>query len=873
MQSGDVMNVVENPQNTPLGFERYFTKDNHVLKDFGINFVSRTAHIENYAGKVIFHQDDVIVPDFWSQTAVNILAQKYFKKVGVPNAVRLIFEAGVPHAYARSIPGVSNENFTGENSLKQVAYRLVGHWIYIGFKNGYFLTEGQADIVFDELRYMLYTQMAAPNSPQFFNTGLYWAYGITGNANNDHYAGAAHTLDAERTEHCYREGDILKVNNSYAAPQIHACFINQVEDKLIGPDGIMDLFTKEARIFKYGSGSGCNYSAIRGKDEPLSGGGFSSGLLSFLKIGDTVGGAIKSGGTTRRASRCLILDDNHPDLLDFIQWKTHEEDKARALIEGSKLINSQESDFPVYNSAFEGEAYTTITGQNANNSVNVSNDFMAAAQINSHWYLIQRTGGIAKTINAQYYLKEMAKAAWKCGDPGIFFGDNINEWNTCPVDETISATNPCFEYLWFSNTACNLASLNLLRFYSNETFDIEGFKHAVALWTTVLDISISMAGYPSEVMAKKSFEYRTLGLGYTNLGALLMVMGVPYNSDAGRELASDITVLMTGQAYATSAKLASYLGAFPAYERNKEFMFSVLQKHASAYLARGTKGASDMSRAIFNLWTRVLDAESYRNAQVTLLAPTGTISFIMDAQTTGVEPDFALVKHKELAGGGNIKLINQSIVPALYALGYEGRHVNSIIEYVLATGSIKDCPLIDRKNYDIFACANDISPAGHLMMLAAIQPFVSGGISKTINLPNSASIEDVKNVFISAWKLGLKCISIYRDGCKASQPLTVQKNLPKDENPSGDEVIASIAHSLDCTERDVIQYAHESVRVPGYGSLTETFFGVTEEYTFTSEDIKFHEAVAVCPTCGHQMSVQIGVCHLCPVCGATTGCS
>ena len=851
--NGDEYSVSKNT----LSFERYFTKDNYHLPDFGINFVSRTAHIENLSGEVIFHQDNVIVPDFWSQTATNILAQKYFRKVGVPDLAKHVYETDVPAAFARAIP--ANAVSRGEDSLRQVAKRLAGHWVYAGFKNGYFNSEAEADIFYDEIRYMLYMQMAAPNSPQFFNTGLYWAYGIKGNENNDHYAGAAHALAAERIEHCYREGDIVKLNNSYEAPQIHACFINRVEDKLVGPNGIMDLWGKEARIFKYGSGSGCNYSAIRGKNEPLSGGGVSSGLISFLKIGDAVGGAIKSGGTTRRAARAVILDDTHPDLLEFIQWKVKEEEKARALIEGSRVVNEVEPEFPLFTSAFEGAAYTTVSGQNANNSVNISDAFMNAVESNGDWTLSNRTNTV-NTQDAGYYpraatvLNEIACAAWKCGDPGLFFGDTINEWNTCLNDERIISTNPCFEYLWFADTACNLASINLLSFYDNNAFDVESFSHAVTLWTAVLDISISMAGYPSEEVAKKSLEYRTLGLGYTNLGALLMVMGVPYDSQEARDISGDITALMTGQAYATSARIAEKLAPFPAHARSKLRMKQVLNKHSEGVFDRPAAFDRRIARAAGRAWDEALKATSYRNAQVTLLAPTGTISLLMDAQTTGVEPDFALVKYKELAGGGNIKFVNQAVERALTNLGYGGCLKEAIINYILNHGTARGCELLSPQNQAIFACANDIMPDGHLGMLAATQPFLSGGISKTINLPNSATVEDVKAVYICAWKLGLKCVSVYRDGCKASQPLTAKKAPPKAQLPSGDADYLG-------------GYFTESFAPPPVPPV------FTEQLTPAPEDVKFHGAVTPCATCGHPMSLQIGVCHMCPCCGATNGCS
>ncbi len=832
MYSGDTINVVENSKKNQM-FKRHFTKDNHRLSDFGISFVARTAHIENAQGEVIFHQDNVIVPDFWSQTAVNILAQKYLRRVGVPNMTVSVPSQDVPHQFWRNLPhGVSY--LAGETDFRQVVYRLTGHWIYTGFLHRYFTDVNEALIFRDELTYMLYNQMAAPNSPQFFNTGLYWAYGIKGGYRDDNFSEG---FDAKT---------ILHVFNAYEAPQIHACFINKVDDTLVGNDSIMALWTKEARIFKFGSGSGCNYSAIRGKNEPLAGGGVSSGLMSFLKIGDAVGGAIKSGGTTRRASRNVIVDVDHPDLLEFIGWKVKEEEKARALIEGSKLVHEAEPDFPVYTSAFEGEAYTTISGQNANNSVNISNAFMQRTVADGFWDLKPRTGKVynQKPQKARNIFHEIASAAWKCGDPGVFFGDNINEWNTCINDEKIIAANPCFEYLWFSNTACNLASLNLLKFYNNKQFDVEAFCHATALWTVVLDISISMAGYPSKAVAKKSLQYRTLGLGYTNLGALLMVMGVSYAEELGRTIAADITALLTGQAYLTSAELAERLEPFPAYEANKDVMFKVLGKHLSHVLAFRER-EQNLYAAIVHVWNKVLEKDGYRNAQVSALAPTGTISLLMDAQTTGVEPDFALVKYKELAGGGQLKLVNEAVEQSLINLGYMPEFIQSIRKHISETGSMKACKLIPPAFHGIFACANEIEPESHLAMLAAIQPFVSGGISKTINLPNSATVNDITEIYFHAWELGLKCVSVYRDGCKASQPLTAKKEPPKDNKSS---------------EAQLSLFATKSVLIADLNVYSE-------------QDVIFHENKTVCQTCGFEMTLRAGVCHLCPVCGSTTGCS
>jgi ribonucleoside-diphosphate reductase alpha chain len=754
---------------SPLIIERVFTKDNYLRNDeFGINFVERTAHIIDSNGNVIFHMDNVIVPDFWSQTAVNILAQKYFRKTNVPLLWYDVAEQNIPFWASRRIPQ-KDTKFTGENDLRQVVSRLVGHWVYTGFKNGYFKDEIEAQIFQDELKYMLYHQIAAPNSPQWFNTGLYWAYGIEGNQNNDHWT---RSFNEEPDINCNPFYPFYKVENSYQYPQIHACFINKVEDKLVGENGIMDLFAKEARIFKYGSGSGCNYSDIRGKGELLSGGGVSSGLLSFLKIGDTVGGAIKSGGTTRRASRMVLLNCDHPDILEFIDWKVKEEEKVQALVEGSKIIRTENVTFPEYTSHYEGEAYQTVSGQNSNNSIVITNHFMDSMIKDYEWLLKLRTNGAnVKPIRAKVLFEKIAKAAWQCGDPGIFYKDTINEWNTCRNDEEIMACNPCAEYLWFSDTACNLASLNLLKFYQNKQFNIEQFVQACKLWTIVLDISIDMAGYPTYEIARKTFDYRTLGLGFTNLGALLMVSGYPYNSDRGRFFASDIASLMTATAYLTSAQLAERLTSFPRYEYNKEIMKEILDDH---YICN-VNPDSPICIKTKKTWSEILnEANSFRNAQVTVIAPTGTISLIMDCATTGIEPDYSLIKYKELSGGGTMKLVNGCTQEALANLGY-GEWVPRILEYISENGTIDGCPLVDHSHYAIFDCASDITPLGHLLMVAAVQPFISGGISKTINLPNSATVEDIEKIYLEAWHNGVKCISIYRDGCKNSQPLTAKK--------------------------------------------------------------------------------------------------
>jgi ribonucleoside-diphosphate reductase alpha chain len=834
---------IQNTKLPALFLDEYFTKSYLNKLTFDINFVSRSAHIEDSKGKVIFHQDKVTAPDFWSQQAINILAQKYFRKTGVPSITKPYPEDGIPDWICRRIP-IEFQGYEGENDIRQVVNRLVGHWTYIGWKKEYFNlsfdtkeNEEQALIFSNELSYMLYKQIAAPNSPQWFNTGLYWAYGITSHVK--HYINSS-------------EGD------AYEYPQIHACFINKVEDKLIGQDGIMDLWNKEARIFKYGSGSGCNYSNIRGKGEPLSGGGISSGLLSFLKIGDTVGGAIKSGGTCRRSARSVILNIDHPDVEEFIDWKVKEEQKVHALVNGSKVIREHHNteiaaNFPEYDYSFEGEAYSTVSGQNSNNSLLVCDLFMKILKghEDNKFALRNRTDiDQITSVKAKELWTKIAKAAWVCGDPGLMFYNNINDWNTCINEEKIIATNPCFEYLWFTDTACNLASINLLPFNEGETFDVEGFKQACTLWQIVLDISVEMAGYPTAAIAQKSLKYRTTGLGFTNLGALLMQMGIPYDSERARNIARDICALMTGQAYITSAQLGERLGAFDVYEQNKESMNEVLQRHYSEMWNNDDNREYHIFHEVSNVWRDLLrdNSRAFRNAQVTVLAPTGTISFIMDCDTTGIEPDFALVKFKELSGGGNMTLVNNQVRIVLEdVLSYSQEMANTIISHVYKYGTIRECSLIDRRNYAIFDCANDISPMGHLKMVAACQPFISGGISKTINLPNSCTVEEIENIYFTAWEMGIKCISVYRDGCKNSQPLVAKKKTAPKETYRPSEVPRTVQDT-----GPILQLETDEPLQP------------------SKMDVVYYKS---CNHCGCNNLQMAGTCTYCTNCGQGSGCS
>ncbi|MCS6783894.1 MAG: adenosylcobalamin-dependent ribonucleoside-diphosphate reductase [Candidatus Caldarchaeum sp.] len=848
-----------------LKIKRFYTDGRDVFSYF--KWERRTSQIKDLSGNVIFEMKDVEVPSFWSQVATDILAQKYFRKTGVPQ----YDENGNP------ILDKDGKQVTGsERSLRQVVRRLAGCWRAWGEKFKYFASPEDAQAFQDEIEYMLIAQMAAPNSPQWFNTGLHHAYGITGPPQGHYY------YDEESQA-------VVPSKDAYSRPQAHACFILSIKDDLVNPGGIMDTWVKQARIYKYGSGEGCNYSSLRAKGEPLSGGGVSSGVMSFLRVGDTVAGSIKSGGTTRRAAKMVVLNIDHPEIEDFIDWKMKEEMKVAALVSAG------------YPADFEGEAYQTVSGQNSNNSVRVTNDFMRAVIEDRDWALTWRTNGrVAKRVKARDLWERIARAAWSCADPGMQFDTTINEWNTCPETGRINATNPCSEFNFLDNTACNLASLNLVKFYDEEKgeFDVKAFQHAVRLWTIVLEITVGMAQYPSPEIAEMSYRTRSLGLGYANLGGLLMRMGFPYDSDVGRAVAAAITALMTAEVYATSAEIAMFAGPFAEYEKNKTHVLRVLNNHRRAiYGARPEEyegleikphlppldlAPSYLLEAARSAWDRAVAlCEKYgvRNAQATLIAPTGTIGLLMDCDTLGIEPDFSLVKMKKLVGGGYFKLVNRSLEPALRKLGYSEKQIRDIIEYVIGTNTLRGtqpvnyhslkarglkddelqkietllvsasrlsdvlnphvlgeetmrrlgipakaykdpgfsllkhlgfsdrdieisddvicgsmtvegAPYLRPEHVAVFDCAVPSGRKGkrfvhyraHLLMMAAVQPFLSGAISKTVNMPNEATVEDVASVYMDAWKLGLKCIAIYRDGSKLSQPLsTVTKK--KEEQP------------------------------------------------------------------------------------------
>ncbi len=835
-----------------LKVPRYFTRKGENPFE-SVEYDLRSSVIRDASGKEIFRMDNVEVPKFWSQTATDILAQKYFRKAGVPQE-----DGSLGH----------------ETSIKQIVHRLAYTWRRWGEEYNYFATEEDAQAFYDELVYMLLHQIAAPNSPQWFNTGLFDVYGISGKSQGHWYVD-------EKT------GELKASESAYERPQPHACFILSIKDDLVNPGGIMDLWVREARIFKYGSGVGTNYSNIRAKGEPLSGGGTSSGLMSFLLIGDRAAGAIKSGGTTRRAAKMVILDIDHPEILEFIRWKKEEEKKVAALVAAG------------YSSDYEGEAYQTVSGQNSNNSVRVPKEFLEAVEKDADWHCTARTTGeIMKTYRARFLWDEIAQAAWSSADPGVQYDTTINEWHTCPKAGKIRASNPCSEYLFIDDTACNLASINLRKFIDTDSlqFDIEGFQHAARLLTVVLEISVLMAHFPTKEVALRSYEFRTLGLGYANLGSLLMVMGIPYDSEKGRAIAGAITAIMTGTAYKTSAELASVKGPFPKYEENKEDMMRVLRNHY--YATYNDKNSYEgltikplglqekyvpeyLLNAARKVWEETLalgEKYGFRNAQTTVLAPTGTIGLLMDCDTTGVEPDFALVKFKKLAGGGYFKIVNQSVPIALKTLGYSPEEIKDITRYIIGHGTLKGAPHINidklltlgftpediekieeqlpsafdinfvftpwmlgpevmerlgiepekynspsfnllktlgftakeieeaneyicgtmmiegaphlkEEHYPVFDCANKngkrgkryIAPMGHVKMMAAVQPFITGAISKTVNLPNEATWQEIQDIYMQGWKLGLKAISIYRDGSKLSQPLSTKTEDAEEE--------------------------------------------------------------------------------------------
>jgi len=942
-----------------MKIDRSFTKAG---KDAyaSLEFTHTVSEIRNPDGTIVFKLDNVEVPTTWSQVASDVIAQKYFRKAGVPSLLKKVKEKGVPEFLWRSVPDTKaleklpeEDRFTGENSARQVFDRLAGAWAYWGWKGGYFTNEADASAYFDEMRYMLATQRAAPNSPQWFNTGLHWAYGIDGPSQGHFYVD-------------YKTGKLTKSDSAYEHPQPHACFIQSCADDLVNEGGIMDLWVREARLFKYGSGTGTNFSMLRGEGESLSGGGKSSGLMGFLKIGDRAAGAIKSGGTTRRAAKMVICDADHPDIEKFINWKVIEEQKVASIVAGSKMhelkLNAifaaiaafdgteegaydpaanptlktairdakkhaipetyikrvldyarqgyASIEFPTYDTDWDSEAYSSVSGQNSNNSIRVTDAYLKAVKDDADWDLIGRKDGkVTKSIKARDLWEQVGHAAWACADPGIQYHDTVNAWHTCPEDGPIRGSNPCSEYMFLDDTACNLASMNLLTFYKDGEFQADEYVHATRLWTVTLEISVMMAQFPSKEIAQLSYDFRTLGLGYANIGGLLMNMGYSYDSDEGRALCGALTAVMTGVAYATSAEMAGELGAFPGHAKNADHMLRVMRNHRRAAYSE-TEGYELMNvnpvaldhvncpdQRLVELakasWDEALNLgkkHGYRNAQSTVVAPTGTIGLVMDCDTTGIEPDFALVKFKKLAGGGYFKIINRSVPAALEKQGYGSAQIEEIISYAVGHGTIgnapginhtslighgfgsaelekieaalpsafdirfvfnqwtlgeefctgtlgipanklndptfdllrhlgftkKDielandhvcgtmtlegAPFLKEEHYSIFDCANPCGKIGkrflnvdsHITMMAAAQSFISGAISKTINMPNDASIEDCKAAYELSWSLGIKANALYRDGSKLSQPLAAA--LVEDDDEAAEILETGTTH-------------------------------------------------------------------------------
>jgi ribonucleoside-diphosphate reductase alpha chain len=826
-----------------LAFERRFT-------EVGVNplddvvWERRQSVINNPDGSVVFKMEGAEIPAGWSQLATDIVVSKYFRKAGL-----------------------HGDKARGETSVRQVVHRVAHTLRWAGEQfGGYFATKKDADAFEAELSFLLVNQYGAFNSPVWFNCGLYHEYGIEGSGGNWAWDEACSA--------------VVEVPNAYSHPQCSACFIQAVDDDLMS---IYELMKSEARLFKYGSGTGSNFSAIRGKQEKLSGGGTSSGLMSFLEVFDRAAGSTKSGGTTRRAAKMVCLDMDHPEIADFVNWKVREEKKAKALIASG------------YESDFNGEAYRTVSGQNSNNSVRVTDEFMKAALGGGKWQTRARTTNeVVDTYDAAELWQQIAEAAWECADPGVQYDSTINRWHTCPNTGRINASNPCSEYMFLDNTACNLASLNLTKFLREDgSFDVDGYRHAIDIFFVAQEILVDFSSYPTQGIARNSHDYRPLGLGYANLGTLLMLLGIPYDSESGRAVAAALTSILCGRAFATSARIASSKQPFSGFARNREPMLRVMRQHRdAAYAVNRDECPEALWRASTEDWDEAValgEQHGYRNAQATVLAPTGTIGLLMDCDTTGIEPDFALVKFKKLAGGGYFKIVNQSVPEALKRLGYSEVQIREIVAYVSGTNTLLSAPhvnratlkakgltdddlakieqaipgvfdlhlafapwVLGREAYDrlgvdaaklgqpgfsllkhlgfaereiaeandviigkmtiegapylreehhaVFDCANRcgrtgqrfLAPMAHVRMMAAAQPFLSGAISKTVNLPQDASVDEVREIYEEGWKLGLKAVALYRDGCKASQPLSTSSDNQAEEAEDAAPAPASV---------------------------------------------------------------------------------
>ena len=915
----------QKPNIQALQFSRQFTKEGISPYEM-FEYDYRTSVIKNPTGEVVFQMDNVEVPKQWSQIATDILAQKYFRKAGVPQA----------------------DGSTGrETTVKQVAHRMAHCWRVWGEKYNYFASEKDAQIFYDELVYSILNQACVPNSPQWFNTGLYEVYGIKGKPQGHYFVDA-------------KDGKLKKSTSAYERPQPHACFILSVDDDLVNEGGIMDLWVREARIFKYGSGVGTNFSSIRGEGEKLSGGGTSSGLMSFLKIGDRAAGAIKSGGTTRRAAKMVCLDLDHPEIVDFVNWKVNEEDKVAALIAAG------------YSNDYEGEAYRTVSGQNSNNSVRIPNEFFKILDEDGDWELKGRSDGrTMRKVKARELWNQINYAAWRCADPGTQYDTTINEWHTCPEGGPIRASNPCSEYMFLDNTACNLASVNLRKFFdeNTNTFDVAGFEATCRLWTVVLEVSVLMAQFPSKEVAQLSYDYRTLGLGYANLGSVLMLSGIAYDSEEARGIAGAVTAIMTGIAYKTSAEMAGFLGTFDKYEENKQHMLRVMRNHrAAAYDAAeayegiqikpqgiNAKYCPDyLLKSATKAWDDAVqlgEKYGYRNAQTTVIAPTGTIGLVMDCDTTGVEPDFALVKFKKLSGGGYFKIINQGVPQALRNLKYSEKEIETIVnyakghatlegapyinnvslsekgfiaeeiqklnaamgsafeigfvfnvytlgeaclqrlgfkpeqyndfgwsllealgftdeqieaanEYVCGTMTVEGAPYLKDEHLSVFDCANKcghkgqryIHAHGHIRMMGAAQPFLSGAISKTINLPNEATQEEIADSYRMSWELGLKACALYRDGSKLSQPLSNKSDKKKKTDDkteaASEETVSEVSQTQivdmgKLTIEDLLDEVNKRVQSSADTSLKRQLARIVERRTLPAKRRGFNQKAKI----------------------------
>ncbi len=705
-----------------------------------IAWEKRACVIKDSDGTEVFRGADVEVPAFWPQLSADIAASKYLRQNGVPDVGR-------------------------ETSVRQLFDRVAGDIRAAGESyGGYFASATDTEAFEAELRHMLAHQMGAFNSPVFFNVGLS-RYGITGSGGNwawDHAAGA-----------------VRQTEDAYSRPQASACFIQALDDHL---SSIFELSKNEARIFKYGSGSGTNFSRIRSRYERLSTGGAPSGLMFFLEVLDKGAAAVKSGGVSRRAAKMVCLDIDHPEIVDFIQWKQREEKKVAVLIAAG------------YPSDFNGEAYRTVSGQNSNNSVRVPDAFLQAAIDGRRWKTTLRTTGETHQEHDAYkLLATISQAAWSCADPGLQFDDTIQAWHTCPAADRIRASNPCSEFLFLDDTACNLASLNLVKFLRpDRSFDVEAYRHAARVFFLAQEILVEHSSYPTAKIAQNSHDYRPLGLGYSNLGALVMRLGLPYDSAGARAWAGALTAVLTGTAYKTSAEMAASKGAFAGYSKNREAMLQVIAKHRAKVEEIPAGCPADLVSAARADWDAAASQGrrfGYRNAQASVLAPTGTIGLLMGCDTTGIEPEFALVKIKKLAGGGTVTIANESVREALAGLGYSEEAAEAAAEHIASTGGVAGAPGLKAEHLAVFDCANPcgtgtrfIEPLGHVRMMAAAQPFLSGAISKTVNLPHKSTVADIERVYLEAWRLGLKAIAVYRDGCKLSQPLAVSGS--KEETPT-----------------------------------------------------------------------------------------